>query len=417
MQYGLIGKKLGHSFSKEIHEQIENYTYTLKELTQEELDAFMQSKAFKAINVTIPYKETVIPYLDHLSNRAAKIGAVNTIVNHDGKLYGYNTDCLGLKALIDKACIDLKNKKVVVLGTGGTQKTAVAVAQEAGAEKVICVSRCEKEGAVTYDKMYESYSDSDIIINTTPCGMYPDCNSSPVDIDRFPNLVGVVDVIYNPLRTRLVSDALKRGIKATGGLYMLVSQAVFAAEKFTGKTYEHSVIDNIYRDINAEKENIVLIGMPASGKSTVGKQLAKITGREFIDTDEMIVNLANMPITDIFTKHGEEVFRDMESRCVDEVSKKNGCVIATGGGVILRRSNVDALYQNGRLYFLDRLLDELVPTQDRPLASDVEAIKKRYEERYPIYTAVADQIIKIDDNAEVIAQRILSLHSKGGTTH
>ena len=416
MQYGLIGGKLGHSFSKEIHEQIEDYVYTLRELKADEVDSFMEKREFKAINVTIPYKGAVIPHLYYISDRAKKIGAVNTVVNRDGKLYGYNTDCLGLKALIDKTGISLSGKKVLILGTGGTSKTAAVVAEESGAACVLCVSRSVKAGCITHDEMYASHTDADVIINTTPCGMYPDCVLSPADIEKFPSQCGVVDAIYNPLRTPLVSAALKKGIKASGGLYMLVSQAVFAAEKFTGKTYDHDIADSIYNALNSSKENIVLIGMPSSGKTTVGEALAAITERTFIDTDAMTVDAHNMQISDIFEKFGESVFRDWEAECVTEASKNSGCIIATGGGAILRDDNVSALRQNGRLYFLDRPLCDLVPTSDRPLASDVDAIKKRYAERYPIYTAVADETIKIgaEPQAREIAERILSVHTNGG---
>ena len=413
MEYGLIGEKLGHSFSKEIHEKIENYTYTICEIKKEDIGAFMLKKDFKAINVTIPYKQTVMPYLDYISESAKSIGAVNTVVNKDGKLYGYNTDCLGLKAMIKNAQISLSGKKVLILGSGGTSKTALCVAREEGADAV-CVSRTKKDGYITYEEAYTLHMDTDIIINTTPCGMYPDVDSVPIDIDKFPLLCGVVDVIYNPLRTKLVSQALKKGIRASGGLYMLVAQAVFAAEKFTGKSYDNSVIENIFTNINSSKENIVLVGMPSSGKSTVGKEICDITGREFIDVDEMIEKTGNMKISDIFSKYGESAFRDMESKCVFEVSRKSGCIIATGGGAILRSENVSLLKQNGRLYFLDRNLADLKPTDDRPLALDKEAIKKRFEERYPIYKSVSDKTVIVDADAKEIAKRILYLHSEEG---
>lgn len=416
MQYGLIGRKLTHSFSKEIHESIGDYAYTLKELEPQELDDFMTQRAFKAINVTIPYKEAVMPYLDNISDFAQKIGAVNTIVNRDGKLYGYNTDCLGLKALIAKAGIELRDSKVLILGTGATSKTAAAVAHDEGAASVIKVSRNAKEACITYDEMYAFHSDADVIINTTPCGMYPDCQSSPVDIECFSGLKGVIDVIYNPLRTTLISSALSKGIRASGGLYMLVAQAVYAAEKFTGKVYDERITDDIYSTLKADKENIVLIGMPSSGKSTVGRQLALLTGRKLIDTDDMIVKAHNMKISDIFSAHGEDVFRRWEADSVQQAAANSGYIIATGGGAVLRHENVSALRQNGRIYFLDRALSELVPTSDRPLAQDAEAIKKRYEERYSIYTSTADEIVAVDTIAETIAKRILASHTKGGTS-
>lgn len=410
MEYGLIGEKLGHSFSKEIHEKTENYTYSLLELKREEVGEFITKKDFSAINVTIPYKEIVIPYLDYVSDRAREIGSVNTIVNKDGKLYGYNTDCLGLKAMIERAGIVLDGKKVLILGSGGTAKTALVVAKQMGASKVICVSRYKKEECITYDEAIANHNDAEIIINTTPVGMYPDLKACPIDIDLFPNLSGVADVIYNPLRTSLVTKALKKGIKAAGGLYMLISQAIFAMEKFLGKSYEEETFEKLYNELNSSKENIVLIGMPSCGKTTVGKKISEITGRKFIDTDEMIEKSHNMKISDIFSKYGEKTFRDWETESVFEASKGNGCVISVGGGAILREENEDFLKHNGKLYFLDRKLSDLQPTDDRPLSSDIEALKKRYEERYPIYESKSDVKIEIDTDAENIAKRIACLH-------
>ena len=416
MEYGLIGEKLGHSFSKEIHEQIETYNYEIKEIERENLDDFMIKREFKAINVTIPYKEAVIPHLHFISERAKTIGAVNTIVNRDGKLYGYNTDFMGMEALIQKGNISIKDKKVLILGTGGTSKTAKAVAKYLGASEVLTVSRRHGEGVITYEEMYLSHTDADVIINTTPCGMYPHSDGNPADISRFSKLEGVVDAIYNPLRTRLVSSALQRGIKAVGGLYMLVAQAIFAAEKFTGKTYDASLLDKVYNKIYCEKQNIVLIGMPSSGKTTVANELSRLCGRNSADTDSMIVAKSGMEITDIFQKFGEAEFRNRESECVNEASQYSNCIIATGGGAILKKSNVESLRQNGVLYFLDRKLEDLMPTSDRPLASDREAIKKRFEERYNIYIASADVIINVDSDPQTIAERILAIHQNGGVS-
>jgi len=414
MKYGLIGEKLGHSFSKEIHEQIENYTYTLCELSPDELDSFMKKRDFAAINVTIPYKEKVIPYLDHISERAKSIGAVNTIVNKCGKLYGYNTDCLGLSALIHKADIDLMDKKVLILGTGGTSKTALCVAKELGAKETICVSRTPKIGSITYDEMYKNHSDAGIIINTTPCGMYPDCSLAPVDLKKFSSLSGVVDVIYNPLRSALISEAETLGIKAAGGLYMLVSQALFAIEKFVGREYDENLCDNLHRSIKASKENIVLVGMPSSGKSTAAKELSRLTQKEMIDTDELIVSTHKMSVTDIFAKYGEAVFREWESEAVAEASKKSGVIISTGGGAVLNCDNVFSLKQNGKIYFIDRPLENLIPTKDRPLAQNKDAIINLYDERYPIYTSVADSIVINNKSISELADAIILMHTFGG---
>ena len=410
MEYGLIGEKLSHSFSKEIHEKIEDYSYELLEVKREELDSFMKKASFKAINVTIPYKEAVIEYLDDISDTAREIGAVNVIVNSNGRLYGDNTDFAGMKSLIENAGIIISGKKVLILGTGGTSKTAFAVAKSMGASSILKVSRRDTPEAITYGKMYESHTDARVIINTTPCGMYPNADDVPVDIEKFPFLEGVIDAIYNPLRTRLVSDAKKRGIKAEGGLFMLCAQAVFAAEKFTGKTYPLDMTEKIYSEIYPKKQNIVLIGMPSSGKSTVGRLLAKELGMEFADTDDMIVKKHKISIPEIFSRYGEEVFRDWEAECVREISSKSGYVIATGGGAILRKESADLLRQNGRLYFLDRPLKDLMPTSDRPLAKDSDAIKKRYEERYPIYKNTADEIVDNSASPLECAQKIIKIH-------
>lgn len=412
MEYGLIGEKLSHSFSKEIHEKIEDYQYVIKEIAPDKLGEFMTAKNFKAINVTIPYKEAVIPYLDVTDDKARLIGAVNTVVNRDGRLYGYNTDFYGMEAMIKKAGISLDGKKTVILGTGGTSKTAVAVARYLGASQITVVSRTVGRGTATYDELYDKHTDANIIINTTPCGMFPHSGSIPVCIDRFGALEGVIDAVYNPIRTKLISSALKRGIKATGGLYMLVAQAVFAAEKFTGKTYPAEICESVYNDVYSSKQNIVLTGMPSCGKTTVSEIISKLSQRPCFDTDEIIVRNHQRPITDIFSQSGEKAFRDMESKAVDEVSQKNGCIIATGGGAVIREENVESLRQNGVLYFLDRNPDELVPTDDRPLALNREAIMKRYNERYDIYLSSADEVIKVDAGPEEIAERIIAIHQK-----
>lgn len=272
-KYGCIGKKLTHSFSKEIHSMLADYVYELIELDENEIEEFFSEKEFNAINVTIPYKQTVIPYLDSISDVAKRIGAVNTIVNKDGKLCGYNTDYYGMKALVVKAGIDLSNKKVLILGTGGTSRTARVLTEDMGAAEILTVSRSKRENYITYDEAVKEHSDAGVIINTTPSGMFPDCDSQPIDISVFNKLEGVVDAVYNPLRTNLVLDAKAKGIKAEGGLYMLVMQAAVAVEKFLGAEISETVSDNVFASVFASKENIVLTGMPGSGKSTVGRLL------------------------------------------------------------------------------------------------------------------------------------------------
>lgn len=404
MKYGLIGEKLGHSFSKTIHEKIADYTYELKEIAKHELDSFMKQRDFCGINVTIPYKSEVIPYLDYIDPIAQKIGAVNTIVNRDGKLFGYNTDFGGLKALTEKSGFDYKNKKVLILGTGGTSKTAEVVAEHLGAKDIIKVGRREK---VNYENVCSLHSDADYIINTTPLGMYPDCEGFAVDASFFKNLKGVTDVVYNPLKTRLCLMAEELGVKSSNGLYMLVCQAVLACEFFTGKKLNvEKITDQIYCEIVKEKQNIVLIGMPGSGKTTIGKALASELCKDLVDTDEMIVSECGV-ISDIFKNKGEKYFREIEAQQVKKAAAMNGKVIATGGGAVLKKENIDALKQNGVIFFLNRPLSDIIPTSDRPLSSDYEALQKRFNERYDIYVASADKEIFVDGKIENAVKKIM----------
>ena len=393
MEYGCIGEKLGHSFSKIIHNEICDYIYELKEIPKEELENFIKNKDFKAINVTIPYKQDVIPYLDEISDMALAIGAVNTIVNKDGKLYGYNTDFSGLKALIEFVGITIKDKKVLVLGSGGTSKTAKAVAINMGAKEVYRVSRTGGDGLITYEDAYELHSEADVIINTTPCGMYPDIGVSAVDMNKFTKISGVVDAVYNPLCSELVVAAKEKGITAIGGLYMLVAQAVFAAEKFTESEIPATEIERVYNKLLKEKQNLVLIGMPGCGKSTIGKAVAEILNKEFIDSDEEIVKQEGRSIPEIFQNCGEKGFREIETRVISKLALKQGAVIATGGGAILNKRNIDLLKGNGTVVFIDRPIEQLVTTDDRPLSSNRELLEKRYNERYDFYCSRADVII------------------------
>lgn len=407
MRYGLLGEKLGHSFSKEIHEKLGMYQYDIIELSPAELDVFMRDKDFTGVNVTIPYKQTVIPYLDGISERAKMIGAVNTIVNHAGKLFGDNTDFGGLEALVNRTGLELKGKTVLIAGTGGTSKTARSVAEALGAARVIKMSRSGKEGSVSYEEAYADYSGAEILFNTTPAGMFPNPDGMAVDLERLPGLQGVIDVVYNPLTTKLVREARKRGIKAENGLYMLVAQAILAAEDFTGRRFGQDSIDSIFAETVFEKRNIVLTGMPSSGKSTIGKILSEKLGRELIDTDAKIVKKAGMPITEIFRSRGEKAFRDLESEIIAEVSATGGRIISTGGGAVLRQQNVDMMKMNGTVIFLDRPLDALLPSDDRPLADDAEKIRRLYAERYPTYVASADTVIKVEGTPEETADKLL----------
>ena len=406
MQYGCIGEHLTHSFSKEIHALLKDYLYQLQEIPMGQLGAFMEKRDFCAINVTIPYKQDVIAYLKEIEPMAASIGAVNTIVNRGGDLYGYNTDFGGMADLIRRTGITLAGKKVLILGTGGTSKTAMAVAKHMGAAAVYQVSRSAKPGALTYEQVLKDHLDAQVLINTTPRGMFSREGGMPIDPTLFPNLCGAVDAVYNPLRTEFVQKARSLGVPAAGGLYMLVRQAVLASEIFLGITYPEEVTEQVYRKIKASKENIVLIGMPGSGKTTVGKLLAEEMGRPFWDTDVLIEEKTGKTPAEIIRNQGEKAFRDIETEVIQELSSQNGGVIATGGGAVLREKNVELLRRNGKIFFLDRPAEQLIPTQDRPLSSTKDAILERYRERYPIYKAAADAVIPNSEIPETAVKLI-----------
>lgn len=412
MKYGLIGEHLTHSYSCEIHAQIADYEYELHELKPSELGEFLTKREFNAINVTIPYKQDVIPYLDEISETAKRIGAVNTIVNRGGRLYGDNTDLPGMLALAKHIGIDMKGRKVLILGTGGASKTGHALAEYMGAESVYYVSRSGKNGSVTYEQAVSEHSDAQVIINATPVGMFPKQDGRPIDISAFPKLEGVLDAIYNPLRTNLVLDAKEKGIPAEGGLYMLSAQAVHAAAVFQDIPLDESLVDKAFKSVKNDKQNIVLIGMPSSGKTTVGKILSEKCGKELADTDEYIVKKIGMPISDFFARFGEAEFRKIEKETVAELAATGGKVIATGGGAVLDPENVRSLKQNGVLVFLDRKVENLIATDDRPLASRRSALEKLYAERYDIYCAAAEVHIDANTTPEAEADAILKEFEK-----
>lgn len=409
MEYGLIGKKLGHSYSKDIHNKIGNYDYELKEVLPEDLTNFMTEKTFKGINVTIPYKQDVIPFLSYIDDSAKKIGAVNTVVNKNGNLFGYNTDFIGLKKLILNSGIELKNKKVLILGTGGTSKTAKAVADSLEAKDILIVSRKAGEQTITYEQASTLHKDSQIIINTTPCGMFPNIDSVAIDLTAFTNLEGVVDVVYNPLRTKLVIQAQQKGIKTAGGLFMLVQQAISASEYFFEHQIEKSVANNIFNELISAKQNIVLVGMPGSGKTTIGKILSKQLNRDFYDTDVEITNKTGKTPSQIIQEQGEDNFRKIEADVCTDLATKTGVIIATGGGAILRDDNVIHLKQNGILFFLNRKIENISPTNDRPLSNTQNKLLEVYNKRLPIYKKVSDFEIITDENIEHTTEKIIKL--------
>ena len=407
MQYGLIGERLGHSFSREVHARLGDYPYELVELAPEEVDGFMRARDFRAINVTIPYKSTVIPYLDRIDAAAQAIGAVNTVKRVGDKLYGYNTDFAGLCELVQRTGVDLRGLTVLILGSGGTAKTALAVCRHLGAHEVLTVSHTVGEGVITYDEAYAAYAHAEFILNATPVGMYPKQDACPIDISRFPRLRGVVDVIYNPARTDLVLAARERGLPAAGGLYMLVAQAIHASAIFMDAPIPTERAEEVFRSVWNEKENVFLIGMPGCGKSTVGRRLAAMMDRPFLDIDNLIVEKTGKPIPKIFAAEGEAGFRLIEEDVIRETAgRTRGAVIATGGGAVLRDGNVRAMRRVGRIYFLDRDIDCIRPTDDRPLSKDRAALLARYRERYPIYCRVADRRIFGDESIESRAKTI-----------
>ena len=400
--YGLLGEHLPHSFSPQIHSALGNKQYGLFEIAPEKLEAFITEHNFKGINVTIPYKKTVIPYLDEISLEAEKIGAVNTIIFRNGKLCGYNTDYFGFKYMIEKSGIDIQDKKALVLGSGGASLTVQAVLRDMGANEVVVISR---DGDDNYVNMYIKHTDAEIIVNTTPVGMYPDNLNTLVDLDRFSQLSGVLDVVYNPLKTKLILDAEERNIPCSAGLSMLVAQAKKAHEIFFDTKVDNKICEQIEHSLVLQMCNIVLIGMAGCGKSTIGKRLAELLRKDLVDTDEMIVNTENMPIPQIFAEKGEEYFRWCENVAVNIVGKEKSQIIATGGGVITRPENYNSLKQNGTIVFINRDAD-LLPTNGRPL-SQMHGVKTLYEKRMPLYRQFAD--IEVDGNGTIdeVANRIV----------
>lgn len=390
MQYGLIGSKLGHSYSPEIHARLGDYEYRLYERTERAFIDLMASRSFRGLNVTIPYKVVAYEHCDQLSDVAREVGCVNTlVVRPDGVLYGHNTDIGGFMAMAKRAGVEIAGKKCAILGSGGASMTARTVCRRFGAREIVVVSR---RGPVDYEALYRDHADTEVLINTTPVGMYPDNGLSPADISRLPNLTGVLDVIYNPDKTALILDAEARGIPCAGGLYMLVAQAREAAELFTGHAIPEERTDEIYGALREQALNLILIGMPGSGKSSIGRALGERMGREFVDCDAGIVKRARMTIPEIFSTRGEQAFRDLESEVISEVCREKGRVIATGGGAILREENVRAMRQNGVVILVERSLTEL-PMDGRPLSSSQQALFDMWKVREPLYRAAADTCI------------------------
>ena len=413
--YGCIGQPLGHSWSVEIHRLLGEYDYRLLELSPGEVGPFLTARAFRGINVTIPYKQTVIPYLDEIDPEAAAIGAVNTVVNRNGRLCGYNTDLYGMRQLLAVNGIPLAGRSIAILGTGGTSLTARAVARGEGARSVIRVSRTPSEAdEISYEELRRIAPEVNVLINTTPVGMFPYEDSSPVDPGDFPALQSVVDVVYRPLNTLLVSLAQSHGVRAVNGLYMLAAQAAQAAALFFDDPGMTKKTPAVFRRVLADKRNIALIGMPGCGKSTVGRLLADMTGKPFADCDAEIARAVGMPVPDYIDRYGESAFRDAETRVLHELSRQSGTVIATGGGAVTRQVNVEALRRNGLIVLLDRPLDELPVTKDRPLSRGRAALERLWSEREPLYRQAADLILPVTGTPADTAERLAELlHNEG----
>ena len=410
MEYALLTDRPLHSHSPRLHARLGAYRYELCPLPPAALPDFFARRDFRGLNVTVPYKQTVIPFLDALDPRAAAIGAVNTVVNRGGVLTGYNTDFDGLLGLLGHAGISLRGKKLLILGTGGTAKTALAVARHCAAAEALCVSRSPSGDAISYDAARTQHRDADVILNATPVGMQPHADAAPLDLAPFSRLSGVLDAVYNPLRTPLVQQAQALGIPASGGLYLLVRQAVCASALFQQKQFDPDPTDALYAALLRELQSIVLIGMPTCGKSTVARLLGERTGLPVTDTDAELERRTGKPISALFAADGEAAFRDLETAVLRELCASGGRIVATGGGAVLREENLRLLRQNGRLFFLDRPLSELRPAPDRPLSGDPDSLRRLYAARRDCYLRAADEVLRLEHAApEAWAAALLSL--------
>ena len=402
MRCGLLGNKLSHSYSPQIHGYLASYSYDLFERNKEELESFLRTGNFDGLNVTIPYKKAVLPYCDELSERALQLGAVNTIVRRlDGTLIGHNSDYFGFLSMVENCGLQMFHKKVLVLGSGGASATVAAVLQDLQAN-VIIISR---SGENNYNNLHK-HMDAAVIVNTTPVGMYPNNGASPIDLDYFPDLECVLDVIYNPARTQLLMDAAAKGIKTENGLLMLVAQAKESAEWFTGSKISNEKIIEIHNQLSKQMENIILIGMPGCGKTTIGQMLAKYLDHKFVDSDDEIVRVTGMSIPEIFEKYGESGFRKFEGMILQKLCKESGLVIATGGGCVTQNSNYDILHQNGRIIWIKRDIS-LLPTVGRPL-SQANKLEVMYSVRKSMYESFADYSIYNNQTLDFALNQILT---------
>ena len=392
MKYCLVGEKLGHSYSKIIHEKM-GYNYTLNEVSKQDICKFFTSNDYAGFNITIPYKIEILPYLYYISKSAKLIGAVNTVKNIDGKLYGYNTDIGGMKYMLSRKGISLKDKVVMILGTGGTSNTCQTLCQEEGAKKIIIVGRNSK---VNYSNCYD-YLETQIIINTTPVGMSPNYDACPINLEKFSNLIGVFDCIYNPLNTLLIQNAKKLNLVCDTGLSMLVKQALLAQDIWSNNSHSDTLVEEIIKDLKKKTSNIVLIGMPSCGKSTIGKIIAEKFSLPFVDSDTEIEKVYGKSPKQIIEENGEEYFRDIESKVIKNITSTVGQVISVGGGAVIKQENQINLKRNGQVVYIKRNL-ELLNTENRPLSA-TKGLQTLYNERKEIYNSLADYIV--ENNTEI----------------
>ena len=404
---GLLGRKLSHSFSPAIHAELGSYPYELIELEPEELPAFLARGEFHGLTVTIPYKKAVVPYLDELSPRARILGSVNTVLKRpDGSLWGGNTDWDGFAYLLDGAVraqgLSLAGKKALVLGSGGASVTVQAVLKEAGA----CVTVISRSGPDNYANL-DRHADAVLLVNTTPVGMAPKTGEAPLSLKGFPQLAAVIDLIYNPARTALLLEAEALGIPAWNGLSMLVAQAAESSRIWGFCKNPAAETARILPQLRREQENVILIGMPGCGKSTMARMLGEKLNRPVYDADKEIENEAGMSIPEIFAKEGEEAFRKIETRVLGRLGAMSGIVLATGGGIVTRAENYPLLHQNGRIIWIRRPL-ALLSTKGRPL-SQSRNVSELYKERAGAYERFADAAVDSQPDKKDTLQRILEV--------
>lgn len=422
MKYGLIGESLSHSFSSIIHPLLYDAPYELHHLSFTDFDQFMKQKDFVGINVTMPYKEKVLPYMDILDSSAAKTGAINTILHKHHKLYGYNTDYLGFQYTLQKHQITVTHKKIIVLGNGGASKAVQAVLRDLYAKEIILVKQNQSDATITYAECYAKHTDADIIINASPVGMYPNNEEMPIDLTKFKHLDYVIDLIYNPLKTKLCILAHHLQIQSITGLDMLIAQAYYSSQLFHDIHLPIENIDEIHQWLIKKQQNIVLIGMPSSGKTTIAKALAQKLHMSYIDTDEIIVGNENMEIAHLFSLHGEAYFRELETTVIHDISKQQQLIIATGGGVIENEDNMMMLQENGYLIYIDCDVERLLVDKQRPLSSSKKDLYELYEKRHSKYLAASDFVIKnnktisqvVDDIIKQLHQPLMNSKKKQG---